>query len=103
MSETINRIAASIFFYLNLAMASLSVISYLIGWLSNSFIFLPHIVNTVAYAALVLYWRFWYVLALPSFYLGQVTYAPRRKQLITAVTVLAILLIKFLYGYQLPD
>ena len=102
MSETNLRLLAKITYLLNMAMATLALSSYVIGWLSYSFIVFPPIVSTVAYAGLVIYWRFWYVFALPSFYLGQNTYAPRRRQLLTALSVIVILLIKLLYGYQLP-
>ena len=103
MSETQLRLPALIMYWINMIMASLSVISYAIGGLSHSYVFFPPIVNTVAYAGLVIYWRFWYLFALPAFYLGQNSYAPRRRMLLTALSVVVILLIKFLYGYQLPD
>ena len=103
MSGANMRVIAKITFWLNMFMAALAVSSSLIGWLSQSFILFPPLVSTVAYAGLVIYWRFWYVFALPAFYLGQNTYASRRRLLLTALSVVVILMIKFLYGYQLPD
>lgn len=103
MSESYLRLVATITYWLNIAMVSLALSSFVIGWLSNSYVSFPHIVSTVAYAGLVLYWRFWYFFALPAFYLGQDTNAPRRHMLLTALSAVVILLIKFFYGYQLPD
>jgi hypothetical protein len=103
MSETHLRLSANVAYWINMIMASLSLSSYLIGGLSQSYVVFPSIISTIAHTGLVIYWRFWYVFALPAFYLGQNTYAPRRQQLLTALSVIVILLIKLLYGYQLPD
>lgn len=102
MSETHLRLSANITYWLNMIMASLAISSYLIGWMSQSDVVFPSIISTVAHSGLVIYWRFWYVFALPAFYLGQNTQAPRRRMLLTAMTVVVILLLKFLLGYQIP-
>jgi hypothetical protein len=101
MSETHLRLSANITYWLNMIMAFLAISSYLIGGPSQSNVF-PSLISTVAHAGLVIYWRFWYVFALPAFYLGQNTQAPRRRMLLTAMTVVVILLLKFLLGYQIP-
>ena len=102
MSETHLRLSANIAYWLNMIMASLSISSYLIGGLTQGNVAFPSIISTIAHTGLVIYWRFWYVFALPAFYLGQNTQAPRRRMLLTAMTVVVILLLKFLLGYQLP-
>ena len=103
MSETYQRLFAKILFFLNMAMASLALFSFTLGLLSPNYIFVPSMVSTMAYAGLVIYWRFWYLFALPAFYLGQNTNISRRHMLLTALSAVVILLIKLLYGYQLPD
>lgn len=103
MSTWITRFLASLTQQVNSILAFFSVLSYIIGW-GNQYLFTaPPMLTTVAYASLVIYWRFWYVFALPAFFLGQAVEAPRRDQLITVLSVIVIMLIKFLYGYQLPD
>jgi hypothetical protein len=102
MSETHPRLSANITYWLNVVMALLALSSYLIGGLTQSNVVFPSIISTVAHTGLVIYWRFWYVFALPAFYLGQNTQAPRRRMLLTAMTVVVILLLKFLLGYQIP-
>ncbi len=102
MSETHLRLSANIAYWLNMIMATLSISSYLIGGLTQGNVAFPSIISTIAHTGLVIYWRFWYVFALPAFYLGQNTQAPRRRMLLTAMTVVVILLLKFLLGYQIP-
>ena len=102
MSETHLRLSANVAYWLNMIMASLSISSYLIGGLTQGNLAFPSIISTIAHAGLVIYWRFWYVFALPAFYLGQNAQAPRRRMLLTAMTVVVILLLKFLLGYRIP-
>ena len=103
MSTWITRFLAFLTQQVNTILAFFSVLSYLIGWGRQFFIVVPPMLTTVAYASLVIYWRFWYIFALPAFFLGQSVEAPRRDQLITILSVIAIQFIKFLYGHQLPD
>ena len=102
MSETHLRLSANVAYWLNMIMASLSISSYLIGGLTQNYVAFPSIISTIAHTGLFIYWRFWYVFALPAFYLGQNAQAPRRRMLLTAMTVVVILLLKFLLGYRIP-
>ena len=103
------RSIASICYYANISLALISLASFVSAWLSYNvgglqFIVMPSIINTLLYAVFVIYWRFWYVFALPAILLNYYSEDPSRKRLIiTLASIALILVIQFLYGYKLPD
>jgi hypothetical protein len=92
-----------------------TVISVCLAWCSRQssglgslHIYIPDIFETLVYACFVIYWLWWYVVAVPaiigSFYL----YGNLEKKyaiLITSNVVIILILyaIKMTYGFQIPD
>ena len=102
MAEVITRFFASIVYQINMGLATLSILSIAIGMIAPLNVYFNPIFSSMAYTGLVLYWRFWYVFAIPSYYLGMISDAPRGRQLRTAAVVIVVLLLKFVLGFQLP-
>ena len=102
MAEAITRFFAPIVYQINMALASLSLLAMLFGMLPVVGDYFSPIFNSIAYSGLLIYWRYWYLFALPAYYLGMITDAPRGRQLRTAVVTIAILVFKFVLGYGLP-
>ncbi|TFH39187.1 MAG: hypothetical protein E4G94_11320 [ANME-2 cluster archaeon] len=93
-----------------------TVISVCLAWCSSQpyeglgglHIYIPHIFGTFAYASFVIYWLWWYVVAVPAIIGSLYLYgnAEKKYAILAASNTVMVLIhyaIKITYGFQIPD
>ena len=107
------RVLTYVFSVINMLLLLATIVSSCLGWLSWHGWGLitarvPYILSTVLYTEMVIYWHFWYVVALPAFFCSLYLYRCMENKyaklaVLNVVMVLILYVVKILYGFQLPD